>query len=278
MSSTPIIQVKDVKFVYARGHVVALDGVNLEFAEGQSVGIAGPNGSGKTTLTKMFNGLLRPTSGAVIVDGKDVAKSTVQQMAATIGYVFQNPNHQLFATSVESEIAFGPVNQKLPKDEVKARVEEAIEFFELEAHRADHPYRLSFPLRKLVGIASVFAMPPRVFVLDEPTTGQDHQTTQVINRLIHKLRDRGATVICVAHDMPLLADVSERLVVMWNAGVIADATPRVVFAMEDVMKRAHLSPPQVTQISLRLSARRGKPAALSVNELVADLRASGAAG
>jgi energy-coupling factor transport system ATP-binding protein len=278
MSGTPIIQVKDVRFVYARGNVVALDGVNLEFAEGQSVGIAGPNGSGKTTLTKMFNGLLRPTSGAVIVDGKDVAKSTVQQMAATIGYVFQNPNHQLFATTVEAELAFGPENQKLPKDEIKARVEEAIEFFELEAHRADHPYRLSFPLRKLVGIASVFTMHPKVFVLDEPTTGQDHQTTQVINRLIHKLRDRGATVICVAHDMPLLADVAERLVVMWNAGVIADATPREVFAMEDVMKRAHLSPPQVTQISLRLSGRSGKPAALSVGELVAELRASGVAG
>jgi energy-coupling factor transport system ATP-binding protein len=134
-----------------------------------------------------------------------------------------------------------------------------------------HPSRLSFPLRKLVGIASVFTMGPKVFVLDEPTTGQDHQTTKVINQLIHRLQDRGSTVICVSHDMPLLADVSERMIVMWNAKIIADGGAREVFGNTEVMERTHIAPPQVTQISLRLKSRKGKPASLSVAELSAEL-------
>ena len=269
--STPIISVRDARYVYPRGNVVALDSVSIDIPEGQSLGIAGPNGSGKTTLTKLLNGLLRPTSGSVTVDGKDATKLSVQQLASSIGYVFQNPNHQLFATTVQAELAFGPTNLRLPKEEVEARVEEAFEFFDLKQYRADHPYRLSFPLRKLVGIASIYTMHPKVFILDEPTTGQDHQTTTVINRLIHKLRDRGATIVCVAHDMPLLADVTDRLVVMWNAGILADGTAREVFANDEVMKVAHLTPPQVTQISIRLASRKGKPAALSVAELADEL-------
>jgi energy-coupling factor transport system ATP-binding protein len=135
-----------------------------------------------------------------------------------------------------------------------------------------HPYRINFPLRKLVGIASIFTMRPRVFILDEPTTGQDHRTTSIINRLIRRLGERGDTVLCVAHDMPLLADVAERLLVMWNAKLIADGTPREVFADREIMTRTHLAPPQVTQLSLRIPSRAGRPAALSVDELVHDLR------
>jgi energy-coupling factor transport system ATP-binding protein len=269
--SDAIIQVKDVRYVYARGAVVALDGISLDVPAGQSLGIVGQNGSGKTTLTKLFNGLLRPTSGSVIVDGRDTAKHSVQEMAGTIGYVFQNPNHQLFASSVAEELAFGPTNMKMSPEEVKAKVEEAFEFFDLGQYRDHHPYRLSFPLRKLVGIASVFTMGPKVFVLDEPTTGQDHQTTRVINRLIHKLSERGSTVICVTHDMPLVADVSERMIVMWNAKMIADGTPKQVFSDTEVMQRTHIAPPQIAQISMQLKARKGKEAVLNVEELAAEL-------
>ena len=269
--SDAIIQVKDVRYVYTRGAVVALDGVSLDVPVGQSLGIVGQNGSGKTTLTKLFNGLLRPTSGTVLVDGKDTAKHSVQEMAPTIGYVFQNPNHQLFASSVAEELAFGPTNMKMSPDEVKAKVEEAFEFFDLSQYRDHHPYRLSFPLRKLVGIASVFTMGPKVFVLDEPTTGQDHQTTTIINRLIHRLSERGSTVICVTHDMPLVADVSERMIVMWNAKIIADGTPKQVFSNREVMERTHIAPPQIAQISMDLKARKGKEAVLSVADLAAEL-------
>ena len=269
--STPLIKVTDARYVYSNGAVLALDGVSLEIPEGQSVGIVGQNGSGKTTLTKLLNGLLKPTSGSIVVDGKDTAKNSVQQMSSTVGYVFQNPNHQLFAPSVTAELAFGPTNLKLPPEEITERIAHALEFFDIKQYADMHPYRLSFPLRKLVGIASVFTMGPKVFVLDEPTTGQDHQTTKVINQLIHRLQDRGSTVICVSHDMPLLADVSERMIVMWNAKIIADGGAREVFGNTEVMERTHIAPPQVTQISLRLKSRKGRPASLSVAELSAEL-------
>jgi energy-coupling factor transport system ATP-binding protein len=269
--STPLIKVTDARYVYSNGAVLALDGVSLEIPEGQSVGIVGQNGSGKTTLTKLLNGLLKPTSGSIVVDGKDTAKNSVQQMSSTVGYVFQNPNHQLFAPSVTAELAFGPTNLKLPPEEIAERIAHALEFFDIKQYAEMHPYRLSFPLRKLVGIASVFTMGPKVFVLDEPTTGQDHQTTKVINQLIHRLQDRGSTVICVSHDMPLLADVSERMIVMWNAKIIADGGAREVFGNTEVMERTHIAPPQVTQISLRLKSRKGKPVSLSVAELSAEL-------
>ena len=269
--STPLIKVTDARYVYSNGAVLALDGVSLEITEGESVGIVGQNGSGKTTLTKLLNGLLKPTSGNIVVDGKDTAKNSVQQMSSTVGYVFQNPNHQLFAPSVTAELAFGPTNLKLPPQEITERIAHALEFFDIKQYAEMHPYRLSFPLRKLVGIASVFTMGPKVFVLDEPTTGQDHQTTKVINQLIHRLQDRGSTVICVSHDMPLLADVSKRMIVMWNAKIIADGSAREVFGNTEVMERTHIAPPQITQISLRLKSRKGKPASLSVAELSAEL-------
>lgn len=267
-----IVSVQDARYVYPRGDVVALDGITLDIPQGQIVGFVGQNGSGKTTLTKLLNGLLRPTSGKVVVQGMDTSQNSVQQMAKHIGYVFQNPNHQLFATTVEEELKFGPRNVGVPEEEILERVAEAVEFFGLHDVLQLHPYRISFPLRKLVGIASIFTMRPGVFILDEPTTGQDHRTTSVINRLIKRLGERGDTVICVAHDMPLLADVAERLVVMWNAKVIADGTPRQVFSDREIMERTHLTPPQITQFSLQIPSRAGRPAALSVAELVADMR------
>lgn len=270
----PIVVVRDARYVYPRGNVVALDGVSLDIPAGQIVGIVGQNGSGKTTLTKLLNGLLRPTAGSVVVNGMNTAEWPVQKMAAHVGYVFQNPNHQLFATTVEEELKFGPRNLGVPEEEIPARVAEAVEFFGLGDVLTHHPYRISFPLRKLVGIASIFTMRPRVFILDEPTTGQDHRTTSVINRLIRRLGERGDTVVCVAHDMPLLADVAERLVVMWNATMIADGTPREVFSDREIMARTHLTPPQVTQLSLRIPSRAGRPAALAVRELVDDMRGS----
>jgi energy-coupling factor transport system ATP-binding protein len=261
------VVVDHLTHVYPRGNVMALEDVSVSIGRGEIVGVVGQNGSGKTTLSKHLNGLLKPTSGRVVVNGIDTAGKRVQELAAHVGYVFQNPNHQLFATTVEADLAFGPRNLGLAEDEVQARVERAIEFFGLQHVRELHPYRISFPMRKLVGIAGIYTMQPAIFVLDEPTTGQDHVTTQVINTLIRRLRDEGATVVCVSHDMPLLADVVDRLLVMWNAHLIADASPREVFSNAGVMAQTKLEPPQVTSISMRL----GRPPALSVDELAQSL-------
>lgn len=271
LASTLAIDVRGARYVYPAGHVVALGGVDLAVEHGEIIGIIGQNGSGKTTLTKLFNGLLKPTEGTVIVNGVDTAKHTVQQMAAHVGYVFQNPNHQLFARTVQMELEFGPRNIGVPEDEIAERVADAVEFFGLQEFIEEHPYRVSFPVRKLVGIASIVAMRPPIIIFDEPSTGQDHNTTHVINGLMRKLREQGTTVVCVSHDMPLLADVVERVVVMKSTEIIADASPREVFADRALMARTNLQAPQVTEIALQTVVPLGGPVALTPHELAADI-------
>ncbi len=265
------IDITGARYVYPSGNVVALGGVDLRVAQGEIIGIIGQNGSGKTTLTKLFNGLLKPTAGTVVINGVDTAKKSVQQMAPHVGYVFQNPNHQLFARTVRMELEFGPRNIGVPEDEIVERVADAVEFFGLQEFIEEHPYRVSFPVRKLVGIASIVAMRPPIIIFDEPSTGQDHNTTGVINGLMRKLREQGTTVVCVSHDMPLLADVVERVIVMKSTEIIADASPREVFADKTLMARTNLQAPQVTEIALQTVVPLGGPVALTPAELAADI-------
>jgi energy-coupling factor transport system ATP-binding protein len=245
--------------------------VSLTVEHGEILGIIGQNGSGKTTLTKLFNGLLKPSSGTVIVNGVDTAKRSVQEMAPHVGYVFQNPNHQLFARTVQAELEFGPRNIGVPEEEIAERIEQVVEFFGLRDVIEEHPYRVSFPIRKLVGIASIVAMRPAIIVFDEPSTGQDHNTTHIINDLMRRLRAEGTTVICVSHDMPLLADVVERVIVMKSTEIIADASPREVFADKALMARTNLQAPQIAEIALQTIVPLGGPVALTPAELAADI-------
>ena len=251
----PVIKVKDLWHIYPKGNVTALKGVSLEIDPGEIVGIIGQNGSGKTTMVKHFVGLLKPTKGFVYVNGEDTTPLKVQQLAAKVGYVYQNPNHQLFARTVKDELEFGPRNLGLEEDEIADRVEKAAAFFKLEDYLDTHPYRISFPLRKLVGMASIYTMKPDVFILDEPTTGQDNITTRTVYSLIRRLRDEGSTVLCVAHDMILLAEVVDRMLVLRDGDLIMDGTPQEVFSNNEIMSSTHLTPPQITRLSLGLRER-----------------------
>ncbi|UYN84001.1 MAG: ABC transporter ATP-binding protein [Microcella sp.] len=270
-SAAHAIVVNDARYVYPNGNVVALDGVSVTVEHGEILGIIGQNGSGKTTLTKLLNGLLKPSAGEVVVNGISTSGRTVQEMSAHIGYVFQNPNHQLFARTVQAELEFGPTNIGIEGDELADRVARAVEFFGLADVIDEHPYRVSFPIRKLVGIASIVTMEPSILILDEPSTGQDHQTTSIINDLMRKLADQGTTVVCVSHDMPLLADVVKRVIVMKDAQIIADASPREVFADKPLMARTNLQAPQITDIALQTVVPLGGPVALTPSELADDL-------
>jgi energy-coupling factor transport system ATP-binding protein len=268
--SESLIKCENLTHIYD-GEVVAVDNVNLDIKGGELIGVIGQNGSGKTTLVKHFNGLLKPTKGKVFVKGKDTQNLRVQELSRSVGYVFQNPNHQLFAKTVKEELEFGPTNLGLEPEEVEERVNKAFEFFNLEIYRESHPYRISFPLRKLVGMASIYTMRPDVFILDEPTTGQDHITTRIVYRLIERLRDEGSTVICVAHDMILLAEVVERMLVMRNSKLIADTDPKTVFSDKELMASTHLTPPQITELSYRMRANKQiKNLALSIDELIKE--------
>ncbi|MFW5713151.1 MAG: energy-coupling factor ABC transporter ATP-binding protein [Brevefilum sp.] len=266
----PVIKVEDLWHIYSRGNVTALKGVSLDIEPGEIVGIIGQNGSGKTTLVKHFVGLLKPTRGFVYINGEDTTPLKVQQLAAKVGYVYQNPNHQLFARTVKDELEFGPQNLGLSEEEIEERVEQAVKFFKLEDYLELHPYRISFPLRKLVGMASIYTMKPDVFILDEPTTGQDNVTTRTVYNLIRRLREEGSTVLCVAHDMILLAEVVDRMLVLRDGDLIMDGTPREVFSNDEIMSSTHLTPPQITRLSLRLRERYEEfnNTILSVDEMV----------
>lgn len=265
----PLIKVEGLWHIYPEGSVTALRDVSLEIGKGEIIGVIGQNGSGKTTLVKHFVGLLKPTKGKVFVDGQDTEPLKIQQLSSKVGYVYQNPNHQLFARTVEDELEFGPRNLGLPEEEVVDRREQAIEFFGLEEYRELHPYRIGFPLRKLVGMASIYTMKPKVFILDEPTTGQDNITTRTVYRLIERLREEGSTIICVSHDMILLAEVVERMIVLRDAELIMDGTPREVFSNQNVMSSTHITPPQITSFSIALNKGNDvSEVALSVEEMV----------
>ncbi|MEW6229351.1 MAG: ATP-binding cassette domain-containing protein [Bacillota bacterium] len=246
-----VIICDDLTHVY-RGGVKALEGVDLAIRRGEVVGVIGQNGAGKTTLVKHFNGLLKPTAGTVAVNGVDTRNQTVQSLSRHVGYVFQNPNHQLFAKTVRDELAFGPTNLGAGADEVLRRVNEAVEFFGLHSVLDKHPYRLSFPLRKIVGLASIFTMKPDVFVLDEPTTGQDHKGVRLIGRLMQRLHDEGYTVIAVSHDMILVAEYCDRIIVVGDGHVLRDGSRVEVFSDIELLRRTHLHPPQVAELSYRL--------------------------
>ncbi len=266
-----VIRCENLWHTYPTNNVVAVRNVNLEIKPQEIIGVIGQNGSGKTTLVKHFNGLLKPTQGKVFIKEKDTAPLRIQELAADVGYVYQNPNHQLFARTVSAELEFGPRNLGLSEEEIAERREQAIEFFKLQPYRDLHPYRIGFPLRKLVGMASIFTMRPAVFILDEPTTGQDNITTRTVYKLIERLRDTGATVICVAHDMILLAEVVERMLVMRNSELIADASPRQVFSDYELMHSTHLTPPQITEFSVRVRPDRAnlQDVKLSIDEMTA---------
>jgi len=266
----PIIRCENLWHTYATNNIVAVRNISLEIHAQEIIGIIGQNGSGKTTLVKHFNGLLKPTQGKVYVKGKDTDPLRVQQLATDVGYVYQNPNHQLFARTVQDELEFGPRNLGIEEEEIIERREQAIEFFKLQPYRDMHPYRIGFPLRKLVGMASTYTMHPAVFILDEPTTGQDNITTRTVYRLIERLRDEGATVLCVAHDMILLAEVVERMLVLRDSELIADAAPREVFSNYELMHSTHLTPPQITELSVRLrqDGNNLQDIHLSVDEMI----------
>ncbi len=274
MSGEVLIKCENLWHIYPGG-VEALRDVNLEIRDGDVVAVIGQNGSGKTTLVKHFNGLLKPTRGVVTVMGVDTRKKSVHELARYVGYVFQNPVHQLFANTVEEELAFGPRNLGLSEQEVKERVEEALEFFNLKRFRNVHPFSLSFPYKKLVAVASVYAMRPRIFVLDEPTTGQDHVGLRMIEDMILKLEKEGFTIVMVSHDMRLVAETAKRIIVMKDGEILADKTPREVFSDHRLMALTNLKPPQISEFTQKLVEKKRldevPETALNVDEVVEPL-------
>lgn len=218
-SATPLIQIEGLVHDYSG--VTALKGLELAIDAGTLVAVIGDNGSGKTTLIKHLVGLLKPTRGKVIVDGHDTSVETITGMARHVGLVFQNPDTMLFEETVEREVAFGPTN--LGMDDVPGRVDRALAEVGLHAHRNDYPRSLSRGERQRLAVACILAMAPEVIVLDEPTTGLDAAESTRVMALASRLRDEGRTIVMVTHNMRIVEDYADRIVLLEHGEMIADS-------------------------------------------------------
>ncbi len=265
-----VISVRNLEFTY-EGGTEALRGVNLDVYEGEMLAIVGGNGCGKTTFAKTLNGLLRPSSGVVTVDGRDASAMTVAELARIVGYAFQNPDHQLFSSTVEDEVRFGPRNLGYPEPQVASMVEKAIDAMGLDAIRSLPPLSLRLGDRRRVSIASVIAMDPKVLILDEPTSGLDAAETRTLMESVSRLNEEGRTIVLITHDMRLVAEHAQRVVVMAGGRVLLDSDVSGAFSDLSLLRQSNLEPPPATLLAHRLSEHGVPKDIISARELALRL-------
>ncbi len=247
-----MIEVKGVCFAYPTG-VEALKEVSLEIRDGDFVAIMGSNGAGKTTLVKHFNGLLKPASGEVFVGGVSTRSVSTASLAREVGFVFQNPDHQLFCETVEEEVAYALKNFGFEEGIVKSRVTWALNLLGLTQYRQTSPFMLSGGERKRLALASVLAWDPQVVVLDEPTIGQDYEQKEKLRQFIVQLNAQGKTVVVVTHDVEFVADCGPRIVLMAEGKIVADGDAKEILTNKELTFKASIVPPQMTQIFVGLA-------------------------
>jgi cobalt transport protein ATP-binding subunit len=247
-----MINVEEVHFSYASG-VEALKGVSLTVKNGEFVAIMGQNGAGKTTLVKHFNGLLKPSSGRVTVDDVETTKTSVAALARNVGFVFQNPDHQLFSETVEEEISFALRNFGFEPAIIENRINWAVNLLGLSQYRKTSPFMLSGGERKRVALASVLAWDPQVLILDEPTIGQDHLQKENLRQFIMQLQTQGKTIVIVTHDVEFVAECNPRVILMREGKIIADGEGKEILTNQKALEQSSIVLPQIAQIFAQLS-------------------------
>jgi energy-coupling factor transport system ATP-binding protein len=266
-----LIELRDLGHTYPDG-TVALKGVDLTVPKkGPMIALLGQNGSGKTTLAKHLNGILKPSKGSVIVDGLDTRSANRKELVQKVGYVFQNPDHQIANNTVSKEVSYGLENLGLSEEEINERVKNVLEFLDITRYASEQPFLLPKGIRQRTVIASILAMRPSVIVVDEPTTGQDAMNSRVIMEMLKGLHAQGYQIILITHNMNIAAEYCGRTVVMSEGRILADGPTRSVFSQADIMKRAYLRPPPVCRVSLELSEKlRTNFMALSILDKVLE--------
>lgn len=271
----PLIRFSDVSFIYTKTHggegLPALKDINFEVFEGEFVAVLGHNGSGKSTLAKHVNALLTPTSGQVVVAGLDTAdQEKVWEIRQKVGMVFQNPDNQLVATTVEEDVAFGPENLGIPSAEIEERIAAALQAVDMLSYRLHSPHQLSGGQKQRVAIAGVISMLPKCIVLDEPTAMLDPAGRSEVMSTIHRLnKEEQITVLHITHHMDEVIG-ADRVIVMDEGRIVMQGTPRQVFSQVDLLRSLHLDVPQVTDLAERLRNRghRVPQGILTVKEMV----------
>lgn len=259
-----MIEFKNVSASYD-GELPILRDVSFRIPDGDFVAFVGTNGAGKSTTMRLINGLLKPSSGQVLIDGAPTTQLRTSQLAAKVGFLFQNPDRQICCSTVREELLFGFRAQGRADAEAEAKVDAMIERFGFDGDA--EPFLLNRGTRQLLALASIIVMEPPVVVLDEPTTGLDFRECATVMDVIAELNARGATVIMVCHDMEVVADYAKRVIAMTAGQVVADGETFAVLRDRDVLARTHLLPPQMVNVSLRLiedgAVAAASPAALA---------------
>ena len=250
------LETKDLCFTYHDG-TKALKNVNIQVKKGEKIAIIGPNGAGKSTLFSHFNGLTEPTSGHVEIDGKKIIfeREELLEVRQKVGIVFQDPNDQLFAPTVKEDVAFGPMNLGLEYDEVKKRIEEALEMVGMSGFEDKTPHHLSGGQQKRVAIAGIVAMRPDIMILDEPTAGLDPEGVDKVLAILNKLNSEGMSIVISSHDIEMVNEFADKIFVLYNGEIIAEGNNHQIFSDKELLKKAHLKAPVTTEILYKLKEK-----------------------
>lgn len=251
-----VLEVKNLSHIYSQGtpfEKVAIDNINLKIEKGEFIGLVGHTGSGKSTFIQHLNGLLKPSSGEVYVQGKSIsgARMNLVEVRQKVGLVFQYPEHQLFEETVEKDISFGPMNLGLTNDEIEARVKDAMKSVGLsyEEYKDSSPFELSGGQKRRVAIAGVLATEPEILILDEPTAGLDPMgSREILDEIVNIYKEREITIVLVSHNMEDVAKYTSRMVVMSAGKVVMDGSPRELFSKEEELKSYGLAVPQIRSL------------------------------
>ena len=244
-----MLEVKNIKYSYNKDYQ-ALKGVSLKVEDGEMVALLGKNGAGKSTLFLHLNGIYEPDEGQVFIEGEELKydKKSLLKFRQKVGIVFQNPDDQIFAPTVEEDVAFGPLNLDLPMEEVQKRVTESLARVGMSGYEKKAPHHLSGGQKKRVAIAGILAMRPKIMVLDEPTAGLDPQGVTDLSKLLKELNDEGITIIISTHEVNLVPNYAQRVFVLVDGLLIAEGTPKEIFAQPEILEKANLEVPIVTEL------------------------------
>ncbi len=265
-----MIKVENLSYQYKNGNKV-LEKLNFTIQRGEFVAVIGQNGAGKTTLLKHLNGLLKPSDGSITINGLDTSKNKTSILAKQIGFLFQNPDHQIFCSTVFEEIAFGLKKLNIQQSDIEGLVHESAKKVGIEQYKNTSPFSLSKGQRQRVALASVLALGTDILVLDEPTTGQDYSEGLEIMEMVKELNMKGKTIIMVTHDMELVARYAKRVIVLHKGTILEDGPARDVLGREKSLQLSNLQSPQIYLLAKRFHKQGFFMEAYSVEDMFSEI-------
>lgn len=265
-----VLQVKGLSYSYEEGEKV-LDGVSANILKGERIAVLGANGAGKSTFFLCLNGVLKPQEGELWLEGQKVGSHKARELRRKVGIVFQDADSQIIASTVRREVSFGPVNLRIPMEEVRLRTEQALDYMRIQRLGERPPHYLSGGEKKQVTIADIIAMEPEVFIFDEPSAALDPVNSEILEAVLSRLSREGRTLMVSTHDVDFAYRFASRLLVFSQGRIIGDGSPEELFAREEILKEAHLKQPILYQLVQGLKEKGILKATISYPRTVQEL-------